>query len=120
MKLRAVRGAITVDSNTADAIKKATKKLLNEMIKVNDIKREDLCFILFSVTDDLEAAFPAEAAREMGLALVPLLDVAQMKVRGSLEKCIRVLLVFNSEKNLEDIKHIYLEKATKLRPDLIV
>ena len=119
MKVRGARGAITVERNLPETIKNATKTLLKRMMEQNDIKPDDICFILFSVTEDINAAFPAGAAREMGLDLIPLLDVAQMKVQGSLEKCIRVLMVFNTDKSLNDIKHIYLEGAARLRPDLV-
>jgi monofunctional chorismate mutase len=115
---RGVRGAITVEKNTPESINNATKKLLMEMISQNDIKVDDICFILFSATHDIDAAFPAGAAREIGLEAVPLLDFSQMKVQGSLDMCIRVLLVFNTNKFLSEIKHIYLERASILRPDL--
>lgn len=118
MKTRGVRGAITAAENNMESILEATKKLLNEIIEKNDIKTDDICFIMFSATSDLNAAFPARAAREMGLGLVPLLDVAQLEVESSLKRCIRVLMVFNTDKKIEDIKHIYLEDAVKLRPDL--
>jgi monofunctional chorismate mutase len=120
MKARGLRGAITVTDNTAESIYAATKSLISEMMKKNDIKVDDICFIMFSATSDLNAAFPASAAREMGLGLVPMLDVAQLEVEGSLERCIRVLMVFNTDKKMEDIKHVYLEGAVRLRPDLAI
>lgn len=120
MKIRGVRGAITVSENNSEEILEATKKLLNEIIKRNDIKTDDICFIIFSTTSDLNAVFPARAAREIGFDMVPLLDVAQPEVENSLRKCIRVLMVFNTEKNIEEIKHVYLEDAAKLRPDLVL
>ena len=89
MNQRGVRGAITVEKNTSESIKNATKKLLKEMISQNGINVDDICFILFSATHDLDAAFPAGAAREIGLEAVPLLDFSQMNVQGSLNMCIR-------------------------------
>lgn len=119
MKARGVRGAITVAENNYDEVLKATKKLLNEMLTRNGIRKEDICFIIFSITKDLSAVFPAQAAREIGLDMIPLLDVAQPEVENSINKCIRVLIVFNTDKNLEEIKHVYLGDAVKLRPDLM-
>ncbi len=117
MNQRAVRGAITVEKNTPKSIKNATKKLLGEIISKNEIRVDDICFILFSTTQDLDAVFPAKAAIDMGLNTVPLLDVSQMQVVESLQRCIRILLVFNTNKSLADINHVYLEKARELRPD---
>ncbi|WP_245523151.1 (d)CMP kinase [Thermosediminibacter oceani] len=119
MKVRGVRGAITVEENTAAAVKDATRELLSRMMELNDVALEDICFILFSATQDIDAAYPASAAREMGLDLVPLLDVGQMSVRDGLRKCIRILLVYNTDKGLKDIKHVYLRGAKVLRPDLV-
>ncbi|MGB9812289.1 MAG: chorismate mutase [Thermovenabulum sp.] len=118
MKVRGIRGAITVNSNTKEEVINATKELLQEMIKENEVAIDDICFILFSATEDIDAAFPAQAARELGMENVPLLDFAQMKVKGALKSCIRILMVFNSDKKLEEIKHIYLREAKRLRPDL--
>jgi len=118
MKVRAIRGATTAKSNTSEAIVEATKELLNRIITNNEIKLDDICFILFSVTSDLDKAFPARAAREMGLSLVPLLDITQMSVETDLKRCIRVLLTVNTDKKLDEIKHVYLHDAEKLRPDL--
>jgi len=118
VKTRGVRGAITAAANDMKSILEATERLINEIMEKNDVKTDDICFIMFSATSDINAAFPARAAREMGLGLVPLLDVAQLEVEGSLKRCIRVLMVFNTDKKMEDIKHIYLEEAVKLRPDL--
>lgn len=118
VKVRGIRGAITVNSNTKEEVINATKELLQEMIKENEVTIDDICFILFSATEDIDAAFPAQAARELGMENVPLLDFAQMKVKGALKSCIRILMVFNSDKKLDEIKHIYLREAKRLRPDL--
>lgn len=118
MKVRGLRGAITVFDNTEESICSATQKLLCEMIKQNDVQIDDICFIMFSVTSDLNATFPAKAARRMGLDMVPLLDVAQLDVEGDLNRCVRILMVFNTDKKLQEIKHVYLGDAARLRPDL--
>ncbi|KYO64533.1 chorismate mutase [Thermovenabulum gondwanense] len=118
MKIRGIRGAITVNSNSKEEIINSTKELLREMIEKNQVDIEEICFILFSATDDLDAAFPAQAAREMGMKYVPLLDFSHMKVPEDLKRCIRILMVFNSDKKPEEIKHVYLKEAKRLRPDL--
>ncbi|MCF6096225.1 chorismate mutase [Thermovorax subterraneus] len=118
MKVRGIRGAITVDSNTKEEVISATKELLKEMIDKNQVTIDDICFILFSATEDIDAAFPAQAARELGMVYVPLLDFSQMKVKGALKNCIRALMAVNTDKKQEEIKHIYLRGARILRPDV--
>lgn len=117
--MRAVRGAISVISNTKNNILKATKKLLKEILKVNNIVEEEIVCINFTATYDLNKVYPAVAAREIGLNLIPLLCYQEMKVVGSLEKCIRVMVYINRDCKLNEIKHVYLKKAKKLRPDLL-
>jgi len=115
--LRGIRGAITVENNNADEIKAVTRKLLEEMAKANSVKAEDIASIIFSVTRDLDAVFPAEAAREIGWKYVPLLCTYEISVPGSLAKCIRVLIQVNTDKTQKEIKHLYLAEAKKLRED---
>lgn len=117
--VRAVRGATTVENNTQAEIISETKKLLQEIVKQNTIETEDIINIYFVVTNDLNACFPAKAARELGWTSIPLLDSVSPNVPGSLAKCIRIMLSFNSDKKLNEIKHVYLNKAVTLRPDLI-
>ena len=81
-------------------------------------RKDDIVSILFSVTEDLNATFPARAARDMGLTDTPLLCFHEMKVPDGLEKCIRILMHVNSDKSIKDIEHCYLEGAAKLRPDI--
>jgi chorismate mutase len=107
---RGVRGATTVDTNSRDAILTATRQLLALMIRRNDIDSSD--------TKDLDAEFPALAARQMGWIDVPLLCGYELSVPGSLGKCIRILLHWNTEKTQKEIQHIYIQGAVKLRPDL--
>lgn len=118
MAIRGVRGAITVKKNEKDAIVFATEMLLEKIISVNKIKVEDIAAAIFSVTPDLTKEFPAIAAREMGWLYTPLMCTNEINIEGSLKKCIRVLLLINSEKSQDKIKHVYLDEARKLRPDL--
>ncbi len=118
MATRGVRGAITVKKNEKDAIVFATEMLLEKMISVNKIKVEDIASVIFSVTQDLTKEFPAIAAREMGWLYTPLMCTNEISIEGSLKKCIRVLMMINSDKPQDKIKHVYLDEAQKLRPDL--
>lgn len=118
-RVAGIRGATTTEFNTAESILSDTKALLVEIIGKNEIKNEDIISIIFTVTNDLNAAFPAVAARELGLTDVPLLNSNEINVPGSLGKCIRILIHAYTEKSREEIKHIYLKDAKKLRPDLV-
>ena len=118
MGVRAIRGAITIENNTKQEIYDATEELLTEIIKSNEIQYDDIISIIFTVTKDITAGFPAYAARKMGFTNIPLMCSNEMDVPGSLKKCIRVLLHFNTEKSLDEIKHVYLKGARVLRPDL--
>ena len=115
MKCRGIRGATTVDANTKECIYASTKALLREMIKANDINQDDMASIIFTATDDLNAAFPAKAAREMGFVNIPLLCSREINVPNSLHSCLRILILFNTKKKPDDIKHIYLKGAADLR-----
>ncbi|MDR1323186.1 MAG: chorismate mutase [Candidatus Margulisbacteria bacterium] len=116
---RSVRGAITAEQNTAEAIENATAELLLALIQENRIKIKDLVNIYFSVTVDLNAQFPAVAARRLGWKTVPMLCGYEIDVPGSLRKCIRVMLTCNSKISQDKIKHQYLGGAEILRPDLV-
>jgi chorismate mutase len=113
-----VRGATTVEADTRDEILTATRQLLALMIRLNDIHAEDVCSALFSTTVDLKAEFPALAARQLGWSEVPLLCTHELDVPGSLRKCIRVLVHWNTEKKQHDVRHVYIKDAVRLRPDL--
>lgn len=119
MLVRGIRGAVTADSNKKEEIIEKTKELLITLKKENDFKIEDIVSILFSVTSDLNAAFPARAARELGWDRVPLLDMQEIEVPESLPKCIRVLIQINCQKSQTEIKHCYLRGAETLRKDLV-
>ena len=116
--MRGIRGAISVERDDAEAIVKATKHLLSEMVARNAVELDDIVSVLFSLTRDLHAGFPALAAREMGWVHVPMLHFAEIDVPGALDHCIRVLMHVNTVRALEDIQHVYLDKAAALRPDL--
>jgi len=116
--VRAIRGATTVENNTKEEIWDATEEMLLEIINRNELNKEDMISITFTMTKDLDACYPAVRAREMGFTNVPLINMQELFVKGSLEKCIRVIIETNSKKSLDEINHIYLRGAKKLRPDL--
>lgn len=118
MAVRGVRGATTVENNDSFEMIEASRVLLEEIIKRNEIKQEDMASIFFTVTQDLDAAFPAVAARQLGITDVALMCMNEINVPGSLPKCIRVLLHINTEKSNGEISHVYLNGAKILRPDL--
>lgn len=117
--VRAIRGAITVENNSADEILAATEKMLKTIIDENNLKIDDMISMLFSLTTDLDAVFPARAARNMGIVDVPLMCMSEIPIDGALEKCVRILLHVNSDKSLKEINHVYLGGAVVLRPDLV-
>ncbi len=117
MLCRGIRGAITVDSNTSEDILAAGRELLEEMVAANDVRQEDVAAALFTTTTDLDADFPAKAAREMGWNDAPLICGNEIPVPGSLSRCLRILLLINTEKRADEIVHVYLRGATVLRPD---
>ena len=117
VRLRALRGAITVEENEADAIVGATEELVREVMERNDLSVGDLVSCIFTCTDDLDAAFPAEAARRLGLSAVPLLCAQEIAVPGSLPRVIRVLVHCHAEPGAE-ARHVYLREAAALRRDL--
>ena len=120
-KVRGIRGAITVSANNKDAIAEAVTELLNEIEAHNSFKCEDISYVFFTTTPDLDAVFPAAIARTRpGWNRVPLLDLQQMVVAGSLPFCIRVLIQVNTTLSQTAMVHRYLREAKYLRPDLAV
>ena len=115
---RGVRGATTVPENSRDEILQATRQMLALMIRRNDIDSKDLASATFTVTKDLDAECPAYAARQLGWLNVPLLCGYEISVESSLQKCIRVLLHWNTDKTQDEVHHVYIHEAVKLRPDL--
>jgi chorismate mutase len=119
MAVRGVRGATVASHDQSEAILSATRELLQAILEANPTMRiEDLASVVFSTTDDLVAVHPAQAAREMGWELVPLMCFAEIPVPGSMACCVRVLLHWNTELPQNAIRHVYLGEAANLRPDL--
>ena len=119
MAVRGIRGAITVTQNESEEILSATRDLLEAMLKVNPgLNLSDLACGFFTLTEDLTHAFPAEGARELGWYQVPLLCSREVPVPGSLPRCVRALLLWNTDRPQEKIQHVYIGAAQSLRPDL--
>lgn len=118
MSLRSVRGAITVPEDTPEALLKATGELLEGLIERNGITPESVVSAVFSVTDDLTSAYPAEQARQMGWTQASLMCVQEMHVVGSLRACLRILVLWETDKPQSAMRHCYLRGAAGLRPDL--
>jgi chorismate mutase len=115
VRLQALRGAITVDENDADAILSATEELVREVIARNALEPDDLVSCIFTCTGDLDAEFPAVAARRLGLSAVPLLCAREIDVQGALPRVIRLMLHCYTD---GPAKHVYLREAVSLRRDL--
>ncbi len=119
LRCRGVRGATTVLENTQAAILRETRRLLALMIHLNGIQAADVASAILTTTPDLNAEFPALAARQLGWRHVPLLCGHEMNVPGQMPRVVRVLVHWNTEKSQEEIVHVYLGEAAKLRPDQI-
>ncbi len=118
MLVRAARGAIVVGQDTSERVLDATGRLLQAMLDRNGVAAGDLISILFTATDDLRSAFPAESARRMGLGTVPLMCAREIPVEGAMPSVVRVLMHFHSDRPLEDVQHVYLDGAESLRDDI--
>jgi len=118
MLCRGVRGATTADANTRDDILAATRQLLALMIRINGIEPQNVASAIFSLTRDLDTEFPALAARQLGWLDVPLLCTYEVDVPGSLRRCVRVLIHWNTDKPQNEIRHVYVKDAERLRPDI--
>ena len=117
--VRGIRGATTVMKDTPEAVKQATKVLVAKMLNDNSAEIEDLASVMFSVTPDIYSEFPAVAVRELGWKEVPLLNFQEMNKQNALKMCIRILMHWNTEQTQASMKHVYLEGAQVLRPDLL-
>ena len=106
-----------VSSNTSEAILEAAEELLQKMVEANGVEKESIASVLFTTTPDIDAEFPAAAARRQGWRDIPLLGMQELDVPGSLARCLRVLILFNTEKRLEDIVHVYLRGTEVLRQE---
>ncbi|RLC88935.1 MAG: chorismate mutase [Chloroflexi bacterium] len=119
MACRGIRGATSVDANDAESIITATQELLERIVAANGLAVEDVAGVIFTATPDLDVAYPARAAREMGWVHTPLLCTQEMTVADSLPRCIRVLVFWNTDRPPAQIRHVYLGRARALRPDLV-
>ena len=120
MAIRGIRGATTVTADEPGLILEATRELLEAILAANsNMKPEEVGSALFTVTDDLASTFPAQGAREMGWGLVPMLCAREIPVPGSLPRVIRVLVHWNTDVPQNEVTHVYLRDAVKLRPDLV-
>ncbi len=119
MTVRGIRGATTVEVDHPDHIDSSTRELLDAIARSNpDLKIEDIASAFFTTTDDLVSVHPALAARRMGWDQVPMMCAREIPVPGSLPRCIRVLIHWNTNLEPKNIRHVYLHEATNLRPDL--
>ena len=117
MWCRGIRGATTVSQNTREAIIAASKELLQEMTEANGVEVDDVASVLFTMTSDLDAAFPAAAARELGWYQTALLCAQEIDVPDSMPSCLRILMLINTEKNIDEIVHVYIRGTEGLREE---
>jgi chorismate mutase len=116
MAARGIRGATTVEHNDRDEILTATRELLEVIVRLNGLRPEDIAYAWFTVTPDLDAEFPAFAARELGWTEVPLMCGREIPVPGAMPRCIRVLVDWNTSKSQREVRHAFLHRAKELRP----
>lgn len=115
---RGIRGATTVPANTALDILQSATELLEKIVTSNEVEKDDVAAIIFTATPDLDAVYPAVAARQLGWTYTPLVCTQEMIVPGSLPMCLRILVMWNTELPPQEIHHVYLHGARVLRPDL--
>lgn len=113
-----MRGAVTAEADTKEEIVEVTTELLEEMLDRNDVGTDDVVFILFTSTKDLIAEFPAAAVRKLGLSHIPVICARELDVEGALPRTIRAMMLMNSDKAREQLRHVYLKEARQLRTDL--
>ena len=119
MPVRGIRGATTVQEDSVPEILEATRELLEEILARNELREfDEIVSAIFTTTTDLTAAFPAEAARGLGMKHVPLLCASEIDVREAMPRCVRVLIHVNTEKHQREMVHVYLRDAKRLRPDM--
>ena len=117
-RLRALRGATTLDADTEEQVIERTATLLTTMMDRNGVSKADLVSIVFTATEDIHAEFPAAAARKIGMGDVPLLCARELQIMGAVGLCIRVMMHLYTEKEPTQLRHVYLEGAVGLRDDL--
>lgn len=118
MRVRGIRGAVTVEEDAEERILEATAGLLRELLARNELEPEDVVSIVFTATEDLRSAFPAAAARRVGLDRVPVLSARELDVPGAMPRVVRVLVHAHTERSLDEVAHVYLGEARELREDL--
>ena len=119
MRVLAIRGATTVKENSKEEILNETKIMVESIIRENSLDIDDIISMVFTMTNDLDCVYPSVAVRDMlNICDTPLLNFEEKHIQGSLSKCIRVMININSNKNKKEVKHIYLNEARKLRPDI--
>jgi chorismate mutase len=116
MATRGIRGATTVERNDRDEILGATRELLEVLVRLNGLRPDDIAHVWFTVTPDVDAEFPAFAAREIGWTEVPLMCGREIPVPGAIAGCIRVLIDWNTAKSQREVRHAFLHRAKELRP----
>lgn len=116
--IRALRGATTVDVDEKEHLFERVMVLLGELFDRNDIDHDDVISVIFTATDDIHSAFPAEAARKFGLGDVPLLCARELQIAGATPYCVRILVHLTTERSRSELHHVYLEGARGLRDDL--
>lgn len=117
-RVRALRGATTLDRDERHHLIERTQELIAAMFERNDIASDDLISIVFTATDDIRSAFPAEAAREAGITQVPLMCARELDINGATPRCIRLLVHTYTQRSVEGLRHVYLHGARQLRTDL--
>ena len=116
--VRALRGATTIDVDTAEDVRSRTIALLEQMIERNGVHHDDIISVLFTATDDIHSMFPASAARDIGFGDIPLICARELDIVGATPLCIRVLMHLTTDRARADLRHVYLEGASGLRDDL--
>ncbi|MFP4635907.1 MAG: chorismate mutase [Nitriliruptoraceae bacterium] len=117
-RVRALRGATTLDHDERGHLIARTQELITALFERNGLAEDDLISIVFTATDDISTAFPAEAAREAGITHVPLLCARELDIDGSIPRCIRILVHAYTDRSVADLRHVYLHAARQLRTDL--
>lgn len=118
MRVRGIRGAVVVEEDAEGRVLEATAALLRELLARNDLEPDDVVSIVFTATGDLRSAFPAAAARRIGLDRVPVLSARELDVEGAMPRVVRVLVHAHTERSPAEVAHVYLGEAARLREDL--
>ncbi len=118
MRLRALRGAITLERDVRDEVMTKTRRLVEAMLARNEVAHDDIVSIIFTATEDITAEFPAAAARAAGLGDVPLLCARELSIEGGTPLCVRVLMHIETDRRRDELAHVYLDGARALRDDL--